>query len=73
MTACGEDYVVLNAAKATGSNPLSPALNESAAKDWTSFVVDGNTIADEKISFTVSGGSVVIFGINLSGYRVDEQ
>ena len=76
--------------KATGSNPLSPALNESAGLDWQKFVVDGNgdkvlyhfslcgksdgnTVEDEKISFSVTGGSVVIFGINLSGYRVDEQ
>ena len=76
--------------KATGTNPLSPKLNESAGKDWNSFVVDGNadkvlyhfslcgksdnnTVADEKISFSVTGGTVVIFGINLSGYRVDEQ
>ena len=76
--------------KATGSNPLSPALNESAAADWQKFIVngngdqvkyhfslcgksDGNTLADEKITFSVTGGTVVIFGINLSGYRVDEQ
>ena len=75
---------------ATGTNPLSPKLNESAAKSWNSFVVDGdgdkvlyhfslcgksdgNTVADEKITFSVTGGTVVIFGINLSGYRVDEQ
>ena len=75
---------------ATGSNPLSPAMNESAAANWQKFVVngngdqvkyhfslcgksDGNTEADEKISFSVTGGTVVIFGINLSGYRVDEQ
>jgi len=76
--------------KATGSNPLSPAMNESAAKDWTSFVQDGNgakvlyhfslcgksdgnTLEGEKIYFKVTGGTAVIFGINLSGYRVDEQ
>ena len=76
--------------KATGSNPLSPKLNESAGKDWKSFIVDGNgdkvkyhfslcgksdgnTVADEKISFSVTGGTVVIFGINLGGYRDDEQ
>ena len=76
--------------KATGTNPLSPALNESAGTDWNKFVVngngdkvlyhfslcgksDGNTVDGEKISFSVSGGTVVIFGINLSGYRVDEQ
>ena len=76
--------------KATGSNPLSPALNESAAADWQKFIVngngdqvkyhfslcgksDGNTLADEKITFSVTGGTVVIFGINLSAYRVDEQ
>ena len=76
--------------KATGSNPLTPALNESAGKNWKSFVVDGNgdkvlyhfslcgksdgnTVEGEKISFEVTGGTVVIFGINLSGYRVDEQ
>ena len=34
---------------------------------------DGNTLADEKISFSVTGGTVVIFGINLSSYRMDEQ
>jgi len=76
--------------KATGSNPLSPALNESAGKDWQKFVVDGNgdkvlyhfslcgksdgnTLAGEEITFSVTGGTAVIFGINLSGYRVDEQ
>ena len=76
--------------KATGSNPLTPALNETAGADWQKFVVDGNgdkvlyhfslcgksdgnTLADEKITFSVTGGTVVIFGINLSSYRVDEQ
>ena len=76
--------------KATGSNPLSPALNESAGADWQKFIVngngdqvkyhfslcgksDGNTVADEKITFSVTGGTVVIFGINLSSYRTDEQ
>lgn len=75
--------------KASGTNPLSPNLNESADKDWTKFVVDGdgdfvkyhfsgawsstgNTVADETIKFSVSGGSVVIFGLNLSTYRDDE-
>ena len=75
---------------ATGTNPLSPSLNESAVSNWQSFVVDGNgdkvlyhfslcgksdgnTVADEKITFSVTGGTAVIFGINLSGYRVDEQ
>ena len=75
---------------ATGSNPLSPAMNDSAATNWTSFVVDGNgnkvkyhfsacgksdgnTVADETIKFSVTGGTVVIFGINLGGYRDDEQ
>ena len=75
---------------ATGTNPLSPSLNESAGKDWTKFVVngngdrvlyhfslcgksDGNTLDGEKITFSVKGGTAVIFGINLSSYRVDEQ
>lgn len=75
---------------ATGANPLSPAMNESAAKDWTNFIQDGNgakvlyhfslcgksdgnTTEGEKIYFKVTGGTAVIFGINLSGYRVDEQ
>lgn len=75
---------------ATGTNPLSPAMNESAAKDWTNFIQDGNgakmlyhfslcgksdgnTTEGEKIYFKVTGGTAVIFGINLSGYRVDEQ
>ena len=78
--------------KPTGSNPLSPALNESAAKDWKSFVQDGDgakvfyhlatfswscsggdsTEDGEEISFTVSGGTVVIFGLDLSSYRWDE-
>jgi hypothetical protein len=78
--------------KATGSNPLSPASNETAAKDWTSFVQDGNgakvyyhlaefsysasggdsTLDDEEISFTVTGGTAVVFGVNLESYRWDE-
>lgn len=76
--------------KATGTNPLSPALNESAGNNWQNFIVDGNgnkvkyhfsacgksdgnTVADETIKFSVTGGTVVIFGINLGGYRDDEQ
>ncbi len=78
--------------KASGSNPLSPALNETATKDWTNFVQDGNgakvyyhfaafsysasggdsTEDDEEISFTVTGGTAVVFGVNLESYRWDE-
>ena len=78
--------------KATGSNPLSPALNESAAKDWTSFIQDGNgakvyyhfaafsysasggdaTEEDEQISFSVTGGTAVVFGVSLESLRWDE-
>ena len=77
---------------ATGSNPFTPALNEYAAKDWTSFIQDGNngkvfyhlatgsysasggdpTVEDEEITFSVSGGTAVIFGISLENYRWDE-
>lgn len=73
----------------TGHNPMTPAANESAGKDWTSFIVDGNgdkvsyhfslcgksdgnTVADEKINFSVSGGTVVIFGVSFGSYRPDE-
>lgn len=78
--------------KASGANPLSPALNETAAKDWTNFVQDGNgakvyyhfaafsysasggdaTVEDEEITFSVTGGTAVVFGVNLESYRWDE-
>ena len=78
--------------KASGSNPLSPALNETAAKDWTNFVQDGNgakvfyhftvfsysasggdaTLDNEEITFTVTGGTAVVFGVSLENYRWDE-
>ena len=77
---------------ATGSNPFTPALNESAAKDWTSFIQDGDagkvfyhfaagsysasggdvTEEDEEITFSVTGGTAVIFGLSLENYRWDE-
>ena len=92
FTADNDPTVYSSSYKPTGTNPLSPAVNDSAAKDWTSFVQDGDgakvfyhlanfswscsggdsTENGEEITFTVSGGSVVIFGLDLSGYRWDE-
>ena len=76
--------------KATGTLPLDPSVNESAAKDWKKFIVDGNgdrvkyhfakqwssagsTEEGEVITFTVTGGTAVIFGINLGSYRDDDE
>ena len=78
--------------KASGSNPLSPALNTTAATNWQSFIQDGNgakvfyhfavfsysasggdaTEDNEEISFSVTGGTAVVFGVNLESYRWDE-
>ena len=78
--------------KASGANPLSPALNATAATNWNNFVQDGNgakvyyhlatfsysasggdaTVEDEEISFSVTGGTAVVFGVNLESYRWDE-
>ena len=73
---------------ATGSNPWTPALAESAKADWASFIVNGDgnkvyyhltpynsssdkTVEDEEIIFTVAGGDVVIYGLEIENLRWD--